>query len=77
MKSPAKYRKITCSLAFREFQNLEVERPFVYIFFLNWKTKYYVSIFRKFVTTVTSSFVTQNTVLIAAEIKSKSITVES
>ena len=33
--------------------------------------------FRKYVTSVTSSLVTQNTVLIAAEIKSKSITIES
>ena len=32
------------------------------------------SIFRKYVTLVTSSLVTQNTVLIVAEIKSKSIT---
>ena len=35
------------------------------------------SIFRKYITSVISSFVTQNTVLIAAEIKSKSITAES
>ena len=34
-------------------------------------------IFRKYVTSVTSSLVMQNTVLIAAEIKSKSITAES
>ena len=35
------------------------------------------SIFRKYVTSVTSSLVMQNTVSIAAEIKSKSVTAES
>ena len=50
------------------------------MFFLNWKVKYYV--FQvleniKYVTSVRSSLVIQTTLLIAAEIKSKSMTAES
>ena len=58
---------------------MKVEGPFVDMFFLNWKVKYYVFqvLENTLVLLYTSSLVIQNTALIAAEIKSKSMTAES
>ena len=62
-------------LVISKFESQETIRLHV---FLELETKILCfPIFRKYVTSVTSSLVTQNTVLIAAEIKGKSITAES
>ena len=62
-------------LVISKFESQETIRLYV---LLELETKILCfSIFKEYVTSVTSSLVTQNTVLVAAKIKSKGITAES